>query len=169
MIMKRIILLLGLLGITFSLAACGSQEPQKIISSELGLDVSGGEEISNSDTHGGFHGDGTTYIAFEFSDDKVLEQIRESAQWKAFPLDNTVRTLIYGTTDEANSIGPYVSDGEGNALIPDIQDGYYLLIDRHGESDKASEEDILHRASFNFTLGIYDSNTKILYFCKLDT
>ncbi len=168
--MKRIILMLGtVLVITFSLAACGSQEPQKVVSNELGIDVSGGDEISNSDTHGGFHGDGTTCIAFEFSDDKVLEQIRESAQWKSFPLDNTVKTLIYGTTDETGCIGPYVSDGEGNALIPDIQDGYYLLIDRHDESDKAPEGEILHRASFNFTLGIYDSNANVLYFCKFDT
>lgn len=166
--MKRIVLMVAtLLVIAFSLVACSSQEPQKVISNELGIDVSDGNEISSSDTHGGFNRDGTTYIALEFTDNKVLEQIRKDTRWKSFPLDSTVRTLIYGTADETSSIGPYVSDSEGKALIPDIQNGYYLLIDRHAEADK--NEDILLRGSFNFTLGIYDSNTNTLYFCKLDT
>lgn len=119
--MKRIILIVGtLLVITFSLAACGSQEPQKVISNELGIDVSIGNEISNLDTHGGFHGDGTTFIALEFSGEEVLNQIKENAQWKAFPLDDTVRTLVYGMSEETSRVGPNISVGEGNALVPDI-------------------------------------------------
>lgn len=164
--MKKIILLVGsLLIFAFLLTACGPQETQNIISNDLGIDVSSGNEISNSDTHGGFHGDGTTYIALSFSDNNVLDQIKASAQWEYFPLDRTVKTLIYGISDETSGIGPFLNDGNGNPLVPEIRNGYYLLIDRH----TGKGTDILNRGSFNFTLGLYDTDTDTLYYCKLDT
>ncbi len=154
-----------LLVFAISLTACNSQEPHRSISGELGIDVSAGQEVSGSDSHGAM-GDGTTYIVLQFSDKSVLEEIQKNAQWKAFPLDSTAKTLIYGVEDETGRRGPYVNDGAGNALIPEIQDGYYILIDRHAEADKG---DILNRGSFNFTLGLYDSGTDTLYFCRMDT
>ena len=57
------------------LAACSSQPPQEEVSQALGIDVSGGQVLSASDDHGGFHGDGTTFVELQFSDDAVLEQI----------------------------------------------------------------------------------------------
>ena len=131
----------------------------------LGLDVSMGEEISNYDTHGGFHGDGTTCIAYHFDDDTILEEIRSSSQWSEFPLDDTVQALVYGLSDETTQIGPMLNDNEGHPIVPEIRNGYYLLIDR--QNDAAA--DILDRYSFNFTLGLYDTDTNTLYFCELDT
>lgn len=160
--MKRVILCVLL--IAFAVAACGSKEPQMTAADELGIDVSGGTEIFNFDTGGGLNGDGTVCEALKFSDERVLEQIEGNPQWKAFPLDATVTALVYGISDEASSIGPYLCDGGGTPLVPDIQNGYYLLIDRQDETG-----DILERASFNFTLGIYDSDSDTLYLLKLDT
>ena len=94
-----------------------------------------------------------------------MEQIKASAQWGDFPLDGIVKALVYGISDETSSIGPFLNDGNGNPLVPEILNGYYLLIDRH--TDK--ETDILSRRSFNFTLGLYDADTDTLYYCKLDT
>jgi len=166
--MKRLLFIISALILIFSLVTCGSQNPQKTISRELGIDVSGGKITAHSDTHGGFQGDGTTFIALEFTGDEVLEQISENGQWKPFPLDDTANALLYGTFHDIARSGPYVVDGEGNPLVPDIQDGYYRLIDRHTDAGKG-EEDILHRFSFNFTLAIFDTGTNTLYFCKLDT
>lgn len=168
MFMKRITIVFSILFVCL-LTACGSQEPQNIISNELGIDVSSGDEIFAFDDHGGFHGDGTTYTVLSFSDDKVLEQIKESTQWKEFPLDETVRTLVYGISDGTSSDGPFLIDSEGNAFIPEIHEGYYILIDRQAEQGEAAGVDILHRNSFNFTLGLYDVDTNNLYFCELDT
>lgn len=155
--------------LSLTLDACGLQEPQKTIAKELGINVSGGNEISNFDSHGGSHGDGAACIALSFSDSKVLEQIESSAKWKKFPLDETVRALVYGVSDDTGSIGPFLTDGGGEALVPDIRNGYYLLIDRMADPDRSTGADILHRGAFNFTLGIYDADTDTLYFCKLDT
>ena len=157
------------------LAACGSQTPQEEVSRTLGIDVSGGRVASASDDHRGFHGDGTTFVELQFSDDAVLEQIEESGDWKAFPLDRTAWALVYGVTEETGTeeagitvfqTGPYLKDGGGNPLVPEIREGYYRLIDRHAE---AGESDILERSSFNFTLALYDTGADTLYFFELDT
>lgn len=80
--MKQIILTIStLLIFILPLTACSSQKPQNIISNELGIDASSGNEVSSFDNHGGFHGDGTAYIALSFSDNTVLEQIQESTQY----------------------------------------------------------------------------------------
>ena len=49
--------------------------------------------------------------------------------------------------------------------INKLKPGYYILIDRQTETDT----DILERPSFNFTAGLYDADTNIMYFGKLDT
>lgn len=166
--MKRILFIIGAFLMIFSLVTCGSQDPKKAISKELGVDVSGGKITLHSDTHGGFHGDGTTFIALEFVGGNVLEQIQENKQWKPLPLDDTVKALIYGISNDTSRIGPRVCDSEGKPLFPDIRDGYYLLKDRHPEAGKDGEG-ILDRFSFNFTLAILDAGTNTLYFCKYDT
>ncbi len=148
--MKKIFTSLFLIMLTSLLTACWSEGDE--VSKALGVDVSNGTEISNYDTHGGFLGDGTTCIAYRFDDDAALEQIKSSADWHN-PLDDTVRALIS------------ILNGTGNEpIIPEINNGYYLLIDRQN-----ADGDILDRNSFNFTLGLYDTDANTLYFCKLDT
>ncbi len=166
--MRKITVLVMVTILCFLLTACASKNSQDIASEELGINVSEGEEISNYDTHSG-NGDGASCVTFQFSNDNLLEEIKSNPEWKSFPLDETVKTLVYGVSTETSAIGPYLNDNEGKSLVPEIQNGYYLLIDRQVEKDKALEEDILHRYSFNFTLGIYDTDTNTLYFCKLDT
>lgn len=151
-----------------SMTACGKKSAQDIVSDALDLDVSDGVEASNVDTHGGFHNDGITSIVLTFNDDAVLKTIRDNSKWKTFPLDHTVQTLVYGVQDKTSSYGPYLTD-DGEPLVPEIRNGYYLLIDRHAEKDKETGADILNRHSFNFDLGIYDTDTDTLYFCRLDT
>lgn len=170
--MKRMILVFSVV-LVLILTSCGSQDSSKNIASELGIDVSSGEEITSFDNHGGFHGDGTTYIVLSFSDDHVLEQIENHNQWKKFPLDEAVRMLVYGISDETSSRGPFLTDSEGNALIPEIQNGYYFLVDRQEKNPVLSgitaEADILDRSSLNFTLALYDADTNMLYYCKYDS
>ena len=150
----------------FAFTACDMQTSR--ISKELGVDLSSGKQVANTENHGGFHGDGMTYSVLEFSNDEALRQIQENQAWSGLPLDRTATALVYGLSDTTTgiSIGPIITDGQGAALIPQIQNGYYILIDRHAQKE---ETDMLDRASFNFTLGIYDSDEKILYYCKFDT
>lgn len=152
----------------FILTSCGSKTVHDTISKELGIDVSSGKELSNYDTHSG-NGDGTSCVVLSFNNDTVEEEIKSNSLWTSFPLGEVVEALVYGVSDETSSVGPYIIDAEGNTLIPEIQNGYYILIDRQVGNRKTSGEDILQRNSFNFTLGLYDTDTNTLYFCKLDT
>ncbi len=145
------------------LTACGAKSGE--VARVLGLDVSKGKEISNYDTHGGSYGDGTTCIAYRFDDDTVLEEIKSSSEWSEFPLDDTVQALVYGLSDGTTHVGPMLNDNEGHPIVPEIRNGYYLLIDRQNDTTA----DILHRYSFNFTLGLYDTDTNTFYLCELDT
>ena len=94
-------------------------------------------------------------------DGSLLEQIRTDGRWRPLPMDKTTRILAYGYDDGTTSIGPYL----GEVALPEIQNGYYRLIDRHSDTDTG----ILDRYSFNFTLGVYDSDTNTLYCCEVDT
>lgn len=147
------------------LTGCACQDGLSQVSRELGVDVTGAAAVEYYDTHGGFHGDGTTCITCRFDDDTVLEEIRSSSEWRAFPLDDTARALVYGLSDETTRIGPMLNDNEGHPIVPVIRHGYYRLIDRQ----KGAEGALLERYSFNLTLGLYDADTNTLYFCKLDT
>lgn len=111
-----------------SITACGRKDTRDIVSEVLSLDASGGSEILNYDTHSG-NGDGTSCIVLHFKEDAVLKEIQEN-KWNAFPLDETVKTLVYGTEDGGGKYGPYLTDQDGNPLIPEIRNGYYRLIDR---------------------------------------
>lgn len=160
---KQFIVASLLISFIFTLSACGPKTSQDIMSKELGLSISGGKEILNYDTYS--NGEGISCIALSFNNDTVLNEIKENPEWKSFSLDDTVHTLVYGSEDEKSKVGPFVSDAEGKPIIPTIKNGYYLLIDRHAET----EINILDRGSFNFTIGLYDVASNTLYFCKLDT
>ena len=69
-----------------TLTACGSEDPA--------------EEISSSDTHGGFHGDGISCVALQFPDSQVADAIAANAAWTPLPLDETAQALAYGVTRE---------------------------------------------------------------------
>lgn len=69
---------------------------QKEISRALHLDVSAGTVLAQSESHGGFHGDGMTYAALRFEDDAVLRRIEKGSGWKALPLSENLAWLVRG-------------------------------------------------------------------------
>ncbi len=162
-------LLLALFIGALLLAGCGKAAPEAEKAALLGIDVSAAEILSQEDSHGGFHGDGITWIRFACEGTDIARQIAEKENWAPFPLNDTVKALVYGIEEGTAQIGPYLLDEDGGPLIPEIENGYYLLIDRQAEEGKASGVDILHRASLNFILGIYDSDTDMLYYAEMDT
>lgn len=147
-----------------TLSACTSMNKQNEISKQLSIDVSQATQVSNYDTHSG-NGDGTTCIVLNFQNENVLKEIEANPDWKQFPLDETAQILAYGYEDKTSQIGPFVTNDKGENLIPEIENGYYILVDRQSNQT----DNILDRGSFNFTLGIYDTENNNLYFCKLDT
>lgn len=145
-------------------SACGAASPQETLSRELDLDLSAGEIISSYDTHSG-NGDGTSCTVLDFTGHSLAGQLEDASDWTPFPLDSTVQALVYGISEDASSIGPFLTDADGATLVPEIQNGSYRLLDRQTDT----EEPLLERFSFNFTLALYDTDADRLYVCKLDT
>ena len=122
------------------------------VNREANVDVSGGTILENWDDHGGFLGDGQTFVKMQFSeaDAQALEAQLGDAQWEECPLSTTVKTLCSLT---------------GDVEIPAVTDGSWLLQDRQTDT----QGNILERSSFNFTLIVYDRTQRILYYYELDT
>ncbi|MBQ3404457.1 MAG: hypothetical protein IJG63_03445 [Oscillospiraceae bacterium] len=98
----------------------------------------------------------------------MLKQIQADPRWEPLPPSETAFALLYGGEGETYSVAPLVSDGEGNALVPPADRGYYMLVDRQSEGVTAGPE-LLSRPSYNFTIGLYDSDSDTLSFYTLDT
>ena len=165
MMMKKWTITVAALMLSMMLAGCQSDASlSDEVAEELGLDLSDSTVVSEMDDHGGFHGDGTTYDVISFEDDSVLQQIQNDSDWKPLPMDETTTALIYGLSGDSYQIGPFLNDDNGNPLFPEVENGYYLLIDRQNDA-----QDILDRHSFNFTVAVFDSDENTLHYGKLDT
>ena len=74
--------------ITLIATACSTDNSMENISQTLNVDVSSATISENLDSHGGFHGDGFTYIEMKFSDDenKVFSEVLENnTSWSKLP------------------------------------------------------------------------------------
>ena len=164
--MKRTAALLICLALTaLALGGCAAEKEEKTVEKGLGLELSGVTHISAYDSHGGFNGDGVSFIALTFEDGGLEQQLAADPAWQSLPADETVQALVWGVEDEAGSTGPLLTGSDGQPLVPAVQAGYYRLIDRHSDT----QTPILERGSFNFTVGVYDADARILYYCELDT
>ena len=146
---------------------------QREITEALGVNVSGGSIILSEDSHGGFHGDGMTFIVLSFDEEEAggLKAQMEGRQgWHLLPLSENAGILVYGYDTEEMQTGPYLCDEQGQGVIPQIQNGYYYFYDRQSESTDAYDDtDVFDRGSYNFTLAVYDSDMDMLYYVEFDT
>ena len=118
--------------------------------------------VEEEDTHGGFHGDGTFYLTLDCSQNKEVAMELVNS-WNAFPLSQNLQTILYGSETRSSLLAEETN-------FPEIKNGYYYFCDRHSESTDASDDtNLFSRASYNFTLMIYDSETDRLYYVEFDT
>lgn len=163
------ILMIGVF-IIFVLSGCQRGSAQSDLPDVPGIDMNSGTIVANSDSHGGFHGDGERFVAISFSDPSIAERLIEDQAWKPLPLSKNITALIYGITTEEGREGPYVTDEDGKAEFPKIQNGYYYFIDKQNQNAaRYDDTDVLDRDSFNFIIAIYDIDTDRLYYAELDT
>lgn len=165
-----IIIILAALGIgTFFSLKSNDNKPLFDISEMIGIEILDEDMnmINHIETHGGFHGDGTTFYSMEITNNDTVEEIK--SEWKELPLTENLTALVYGLEDETSSIGPYISE-DGEALFPKVKNGYYYFYDRHSDSkDHFDDTNVLARHSFNFVIAIFDTDTNRLYYSKFDT
>ena len=144
---------------------------------ELGVDISGYTEMTESDNHGGFHGDGELlYTAYYNAEpaaelEEKLEALagKKTSGWKKLPMTEVLQAAAYGIKEETRRVGPYVTL-DGQQALPEVKEGYYYFRDRHSQAeDERDDSQLLQRHSFNFTLAVYDAENNVLYYYEGDT
>lgn len=144
-------------------------DPIDYISEQLGIDLPRGEVLENVETHGGFHGDGETYVVIQLEED--ISEILQAAQyWHPLPMSENVSTIFYGRETDAVTYGAHLTDENYDPILPQIQNGYYYFYDRNSQAtDPADDADLfIPGRSFNYTTAVYDAEKRLLYYFKFD-
>lgn len=132
------------------------------VSNTVGVDVTDAVVLMASETHSGFHGDGETtakILLSEAAEANIVMMSVGEAGWRDLAMTENIRKLCDLFTDD-----------NGAAFVPDVQEGLCFFHDRHSQSIAPYDVQSVHsRASYNFTLAIYDAENAILYFMEMDT
>ena len=149
---------LFLLLICFLLSGCSSKGTIETI---LDQDLPGCKMIQEIDNHGGFLGDGILFSKLDCSKANI-----DFSNWKEFPLSDNIKEVY--DMDVCDTSGCGVASLRYG--IPDIEEGYYYFYDRHYESkDRFDDIDLNTRASYNFSLIMFDKKNNMMYYYELDT
>lgn len=128
------------LSILFITTACSLSQlgnSKKDIEHTLGVDLSSATILQSLDSHGGFHGDGDTYVKMTFAADegKTFEkELEKNVAWSKFPLTDNLNIVVYGKKSVSGSVAPLVANDNGEAYFPSVDNGYYFFLDRHSDS-----------------------------------
>ncbi len=127
------------------------------------------EVLYNWDTHGGFHGDGDWLAILRYQNDSLLRAMEESSEWKPLPLPKTLRNA-------PGCLPMFPDDAELDAAdkqtLLSAEHGYWFFLDRHRSKDNTTPHDpskFRDRYSENFTLAVYDADSRLLYIMEMDT
>ena len=124
--------------------------------------------VDEADTHGGFHGDGSYYLILDCSENKEkAAEILDGGDWKELPLSENLQLIMYGGERDGITYGFNLAE---DAKIPEIENGYYYFYNRHSNvSNKSDDSELFDTMSFNFSIGMYDSDTDMMYYFEFDT
>lgn len=148
---------------TVTLAGCHSASAAQVAAEQMDMEIPAQEFSVTYKDHGAFRGQGTSCTTLQFSDDAFLEKIQENGTWKSLPLDESTQNLVYGVVD-SDYLGTPLTDEDGMPLIPEIENGYYLI----NESKKTDEDTSFLMHTQDLFVSIYDADNRVLYHCTLD-
>lgn len=132
------------------------------ISKNIQLDIKKCKITKEKDTHGGFLGDGEYFAQIKC---KNVEETIEK-RWKKIPLTETLKEAMNLELCDKNNC----KNAFEKYNIPEITEGYYYFLDRHEESTNPNDDkNINKRNSYNFSIALYNKETKLIYYYELDT
>ena len=117
-------------------------------------------KMEEKDTHGGFHGDGEAFVKAYFSDNqakKFISKIKTNSHWRELPMPETLQKRAFYNVDKEME-------------MPNIENGYWFFLDRHSKAiDKYEYSEMFDRASSNYSIVVFDTDSNTLYYYALDT
>lgn len=119
--------------------------------------------ITEIESHDGFLNDGDYFAKMSC---KKINKSSLSSNWKKLPLSEEISKVIDMDFCDRKDCKNFYE----NYNVPTIKNGYYIFIDRHSLSNnKYDDSEINDRESYNFTIGIIDSDKNKIYYYELDT
>ena len=168
-IKKFIIFIIVFFISSYEFMGCADISEIEYINKQIKINILEPTNISYEDSHGGFHGDGTTFAKLEFSSEdkeRVIEEFKEN-NWFNTQLSDNINIFIYGGMK--NGVF-YDFNIAKEFKIPKVENGYWYFVDRNSENgDSSSDSEIFNRNSFNITVALYDLDENILYYLEFDT
>ena len=147
-----------------------ARTPIEYVERTTGAKVRDAKLVFHEDTHGGFHGDGDTFMAFDCSE--AGEEFESSlSAWRELPMSDK---LYYALFDQRADMGEPLGrlfarfDIGYDHDTPAVKDGLYYFANRHNKA-KSRDDENLSFHSWNFTFAVYDRETKKLYYMEVDT
>ena len=135
----------------------------KHVSKILNLDVGKCKLISSENSHGGFLGDGDYFTKLNCT---TNESDKVKDNWNKLPLSEELQKAL----DLKFCYDRGCSTFFEKYNIPNIINGYYYFYDRHSDAINRIDDTVLNdRNSYNFSVGIFDSDNNTLYFYEIDT
>ncbi len=147
--MKKIVSILMIAGCLFLMCSCewigfSSESLKEVASEHLNMSLDEATVLEEWDTHGGFHGDGDTFVKLSCSDG--FEQ-QLGSEWKALPLQGEAYEYFY-------EWGGFFEHPEtGERVIPEVENGYWYF---------------KNTGAMNWDFALYDCDENLLYFYEFD-
>lgn len=69
---------------------------QRYVSEVIDVNVLDGKVLVYYDDHGGFHGDGETFIKIKMPNDRCLDVMKTNPKWLPLPFSSNIYRVVYG-------------------------------------------------------------------------
>lgn len=116
-------------------------------------------------------GDGVDYDVYRFNDKQmknIIKKIKIKKTWRKYPIDSTTSELISEwrwVMENQSTAQQFMEESNIKELIPIIENGYYLLVDRSGGQSEESKHKYGLR---NYSVFLLDVDTNTLYYIAFD-
>ncbi|MCF6464496.1 hypothetical protein [Clostridium sp. Cult2] len=115
------------------------------------------------DSHGGFFGDGIALGRAELNDKDIEKLLKDPKDhWIKTPIPNELNTILFGSNS-------YNSDLATRLSINNIENGYWIYIDRFGNKKEYLKEEEIDIYTGNYSIGLLNLDGKKFYYIKFDS
>ena len=139
----------------FALTGCGTS-PYTVFKNATGVAVPECGAVSTIDTTGWF-GDGELVYTFHLDEENgtVFEtRVQTAAHWHSLPMSATLEELVYE---------------HFHRVIPRVESGYYFFYDEQNKRYSVPDNYFEQSYSYDFVIGLYDTETLTVYYYEQHT
>ena len=160
--MKKILLIATTLICLVFMFSCTNT--QKTLDEEFGIFKDDFVVIEERDEYE--IGDGIYYLILDCCENQ--EKASEiTNDWNELPFTEGLNYIIYGGTDGTTRYGSYLASH--GITFPQIENGYYMVLDRNDGEIRNIVSDLRYHSSRNFTIAVYDADNTTMYYFEYDS